>query len=443
MRPFSFTCAVALAWLSACTHVVVPPAAHLEIVPRALQEPLSVRLDVRTPRSGRVGSHVDGLARAEQFSYQVEGLKAAIAGRVAQAAEAFGLAPSGSASLVLDGEFPVFEVTTAGPFAGGGAVARVGGSMKLARQSGEVLFAAPVAGSGTRPKGNDPALVFEVFDAAVASWFTALKARGESDPALAEAFHVRSGASVAAASVPPPPPLPAPAADSGPPALPPPPPSAGATSALAPAPPRPPDAPIATSAGAVPPQRLAPRAEEPSGAANLELAQKSRSLRIGRVLLSPIVGFAFGIASNLAITAGMNAACGNSASPLTVPSGGCGLATSLLGLTGYIFIVPLGVTWSSSWLSGQGSYGSALIGSSIGASVPLLYGFAYGTMGLGNIMAAIFAPITSMLFYELTSAGRERSLELSGGVALIPSIAPRFEGKQITGLDLHLQLARW
>jgi hypothetical protein len=388
---------LALSLLSGCTTYVTAPRPAYRIQ-RALIEPVRVSVDVRAQRSGKIGKHVDGAAMMEQGAYMIEGdLKTVLRSRLEDAALMAGLTPGqGAAPLRLDADLPTLEVTTRGMFASGsGADVVVNGTMTLSDAQGPIYTDA-LTGNAAGVDSNDPEALFPVLDKAVSEWFMRFKERVASDAAVSgRLVSSRSGAAATTAA------------------------PAGAT-------------PIAGTGGAAPP--AAPTYEDPDGDPATR-ARESSGGRVGRIFLSPVMGFLIGGAGSAALVFVVNGTCGDSGYHFSTSIDGndeCAFWGTLADLTLWTFTTAAGVALSGAMLDGEAGYGTALLGSLLG----VLASFAgsaqaddpVAAFALGKLFATFMAPLGSMVVYELTAYMTENRLQSNSGISVVPVVQPIARG---------------
>jgi hypothetical protein len=200
---------------------------------------------------------------------------------------------------------------------------------------------------------------------------------------------------------------------------------------------------LVASLGTFLPAQMDPMVPPPPGAnpaaLNLQIAQDAEDGTIARMIISPIVGYGFGIV--LGVIGGIvmiGVSC-----DLDGIDEDC-LIGVLVGIyAGVLLGTPLGVTWASSWFDGQGSYVWALLGTLLGVAVafPISYLVGPESSAASYGLSALPA-IGSMVGYELQSAKNVRDMRRAAGMtAGPPTFAPILESGRPVGAAIRYGIA--
>ncbi|MFT3707311.1 MAG: hypothetical protein QM817_06555 [Archangium sp.] len=176
------------------------------------------------------------------------------------------------------------------------------------------------------------------------------------------------------------------------------------------------------------------RAEEVAKQERVERAVASKSWRVPRVIVLPLVGAATTVATFYAFAIPLNLACsgqfgGDYIGPCTM-----GMMAGLA--LAYTVLTPLTVTLVGALMKGRGNFFMALAGSAsamllavVSAFVALPVSFLF-PMFTGMVLA----PIGSVIGYEI-SAAREETRALDEGPVVMPLLTP-IQGGAVLGLSI-------
>lgn len=115
-------------------------------------------------------------------------------------------------------------------------------------------------------------------------------------------------------------------------------------------------------------------------------------------------------------------------------TGGDGAGPAALGLTTEIAVTPLVVYGIGRGMGGGGSLGSTYYGALIGLAAPGTSAAATDNWNVTMAIGLTLMPVTSALFYELSSNARTRN----ASIAIVPTVDPQGRTGVYAGLAFEL-----